>query len=157
MPHAPGSAPRIIADPSQPRHAGPDRPTIDVAVGVLIRQDGRFLLTSRPEGKVYATYWEFPGGKLEGSESVQEALHRELLEELGVDIANATIWRSSVVDYPHALVHLHFCKVFQWRGTLCMREGQRFSWEKLPVQVSPILPGTMPVLEWLHSDAQAAQ
>ena len=56
----------------------PERPVVDVAVGVLLRPDGAFLLTSRPEGKVYAGYWEFPGGKLEAGESVEQALAREL-------------------------------------------------------------------------------
>ena len=60
-----------------------ERIPIDVAVGVLIDAAGRFLLTSRPVGKVYAGYWEFPGGKLELGENVEQALRRELQEELG--------------------------------------------------------------------------
>ena len=54
--------------------AAEDRVPVDVAVGVLINAQGEFLLTSRPEGKVYAGYWEFPGGKLEAGESVEAAL-----------------------------------------------------------------------------------
>ncbi len=154
MPQAPGSSPPLIADPGLPRELSTQRSLVEVAVGILVRADGRFLLTSRPKGKVYAGYWEFPGGKLEGAESVHEALHRELLEELGVDIGPTTIWRSSVVDYPHALVRLHFCKVFQWEGALRMREAQQFSWEALPVQVSPVLAGTLPVLQWLQAETQ---
>ena len=69
-------------------NAEPRRP-VDVAVGVLIRPDGRFLLTSRPEGKVFAGYWEFPGGKLEAGETVEQALRRELHEELGITIGAA--------------------------------------------------------------------
>ena len=68
--------------------AGARRP-VDVAVGVLIDADGRFLLTSRPTGKVYAGYWEFPGGKLEAGETVEQALRRELHEELGITIGAA--------------------------------------------------------------------
>ncbi len=137
----------VDADPSVERPAG--RPVIDVAVGLLMAPDGRFLLTSRPVGKVYAGYWEFPGGKLEANESVEQALRRELQEEIGVTIGAAQAWRDSLVDYPHALVRLHFCKVFDWTGELQMREGQQFSWEDLPVRCDPILPGTVPVLEWL--------
>ena len=137
----------VDADPSVERP--PDRPVIDVAVGLLMAPDGRFLLTSRPVGKVYAGYWEFPGGKLEADESVEQALRRELQEEIGVTIGAAHPWRDSLVDYPHALVRLHFCKVFDWTGELQMREGQQFSWESLPVRCEPILPGTVPVLEWL--------
>jgi 8-oxo-dGTP diphosphatase len=57
-----------------------------------------------------------------------------------------------MVDYPHALVRLHFCKVFAWTGELQMREAQDFSWEQLPVQVQPVLPGTVPVLAWFAQE-----
>ncbi|MBA4212938.1 MAG: 8-oxo-dGTP diphosphatase MutT [Polaromonas sp.] len=125
----------------------------DVAVGVLLAPDGAFLLTSRPQGKVYAGCWEFPGGKLEAGETVEQALRRELQEEIGITIGAAQPWREKLVDYPHALVRLHFCKVFEWTGELQMREGQRFSWERLPVCCAPVLPGTVPVLEWLAEEA----
>jgi 8-oxo-dGTP diphosphatase len=133
-----------------------ERPVTDVAVGVLIAPDGALLLTSRPEGKVYAGYWEFPGGKLEAGETVEQALRRELQEEIGITIGVAHPWREKLVDYPHALVRLHFCKVFNWTGDLHMREGQQFGWERLPVQCTPVLPGTIPVLEWLAQEAAAA-
>ena len=127
---------------------GPERQPVDVAVGVLIDADGRFLLTSRPAGKVYAGYWEFPGGKLEAGESVAAALQRELQEELGITIGRAVPWQVELMDYPHARVRLHFCKVFEWQGEFEMREGQAMSWQTLPVQVAPVLPGTVPVLAW---------
>ncbi len=133
-----------------------ERPVTDVAVGVLIAPDGAFLLTSRPEGKVYAGYWEFPGGKLEAGETVEQALRRELQEEIGITIGAAHPWREKLVDYPHALVRLHFCKVFDWSGDLRMREGQQCGWEHLPVRCAPVLPGTIPVLEWLAEEAAAA-
>lgn len=129
------------------------RPVTEVAVGVLIDAEGRFLLTSRPEGKVYAGYWEFPGGKLEAGESVEAALRRELIEEIGVCIGEAHAWRTQLVDYPHALVRLNFCKVFDWTGRLHMHEGQQYRWERLPVQCAPVLPGTVPVLQWLEQEA----
>lgn len=142
----------LIADALTPRVGGPDRPVTEVAVGVLVRADGAFLLTSRPAGKAYAGYWEFPGGKLEAGETVELALHRELHEELGIEIGAAMRWREEVVDYPHALVHLHFCKVFEWTGELQMREAQSFSWQQLPVNVTPVLPGTVPVLSWFAEE-----
>ena len=129
-----------------------DREPVDVAVGVLIAPDGRFLLTSRPEGKVYAGYWEFPGGKLEAGESVQEALRRELHEELGITIGAAHPWHTELFDYPHARVRLHFCKVYDWQGEFEMREGQRMAWDALPVRARPVLPGTVPVLRWLAEE-----
>lgn len=142
----------LIADAALPRQGGAHRPVVDVAVGVLIRAEGDFLLTSRPVGKVYAGYWEFPGGKLEPGESVAQALQRELQEELGITIGPATPWRVEMVDYPHALVRLNFCKVLSWTGELEMREAQLFAWQQLPVQVEPVLPGTVPVLQWLAAE-----
>ncbi len=145
---------RVVDGHMARQHAGDV--LVQVAVGVLIRSDGRFLLTSRPPGKAYAGYWEFPGGKLEAGESVAQALQRELHEELGIHAEAITLWKTEQVDYPHALVQLNFCKVRGWQGELQMREGQQYSWETLPVQVSPVLAGTLPVLEWLAQDARAA-
>ena len=125
---------------------------VDVAVGVLIDRAGNFLLTSRPAGKVYAGYWEFPGGKLEPGETVEQALQRELHEELGIAIGAARPWRVELVDYEHARVRLHFCKVFDWRGEFQMREGQAMAWQALPVRVRPVLPGTVPVLQWFAAE-----
>lgn len=142
----------LIADAHRPREGGTDRAVVEVAVGVLVLANGDFLLTSRPPGKVYAGYWEFPGGKLEAGESVTDALRRELREELGITIGAAQPWRTEVVDYPHALVRLNFCKVFDWQGELQMREGQQCAWQRLPVDRVPVLPGTVPVLRWFAEE-----
>lgn len=133
------------------------RVPVEVAVGILIERDalgreGRFLLTSRPEGKVYAGHWEFPGGKLEAGESVDAALRRELHEELGITIGAVHPWQVEMFDYPHALVRLHFCKVYDWQGSLEMREQQCMAWQDLPVAVGPVLPGTLPVLQWFAQE-----
>lgn len=144
--------PILIADAGLPREGGGERAIVEVAVGVLLRVDGSFLLTSRPVGKVYQGYWEFPGGKLEAGETVAQALQRELHEELGIIIGSAAPWKVEMVDYPHALVRLSFCKVYSWTGELQMREAQSFSWQQLPVQVEPVLPGTVPVLQWLAEE-----
>ena len=132
-----------------------DRKITEVAVGILIDSQGRYLMTSRPEDKVYAGYWEFPGGKLEAGETVIQALKRELIEEIGITISQAQthVWREQLVDYPHALVRLNFCKVTAWSGTLAMHEGQMFEWVSLPPAVAPILPGALPVLTWLGDKA----
>ena len=129
-----------------------ERTPVDVAVDVLIDAEGRFLLTSRPAGKVYAGYWEFPGGKLEAGESVELALRRVLHEELGITIGHAHPWKIELMDYPHARVRLHFCKVYAWDGAFEMRERQAMAWQSLPVTVAPVLPGTLPVLEWLAAE-----
>ena len=145
----------LIADPGAARQGGLDREIVDVAVGILIGPDDRFLLTSRPKGKPYSGYWEFPGGKLEAGETVEQALRRELQEELGIYVDQVEPWRQELVDYPHALVRLHFCKVWHWTGELQMREAQSFAWQRLPVSVSPVLPGTVPVLQWLAEERGA--
>jgi 8-oxo-dGTP diphosphatase len=142
----------LVADSERPRQGGADRKTVDVAVGVLIKPNGDFLLTSRPPGKVYEGYWEFPGGKLEAGESVEQALRRELQEEIGITIGPAVPWKIEMVDYPHALVCLNFCKIFDWTGELHMHEGQSFAWQNLPVTVAPVLPGTIPVLDWFAQE-----
>jgi 8-oxo-dGTP diphosphatase len=132
------------------------RPLVPVAVGVLVRADGSFLLASRPVGKPYAGYWEFPGGKIEQGETLLQALARELREELGITHVQASFWRSCVMDYPHARVELRFCKVTQWEGDPRPCEGQALSWERLPVCVTPVLPGTFPVLQWLAEERDHA-
>jgi len=141
-----------MTEASHSRPPTAQRTPVDVAVGVLIDPQGRFLLTTRPPGKVYAGYWEFPGGKLEDGESVEQALRRELQEELGIHIQAAQPWQQETVDYPHALVRLHFCKVFAWQGNFEMREGQTMAWQRLPVGVTPVLPGTVPVLRWFAAE-----
>lgn len=147
------------AQEAKPYHVMPltDRVPVEVAVGVLVERDAqgvetRFLMTSRPAGKVYEGYWEFPGGKLEAGETVEAALRRELHEELGITIGQAHPWQVEVMDYPHARVRLNFCKVYDWQGSFEMREGQAMAWQTLPVEQGPVLPGTIPVLIWLAQE-----
>lgn len=129
-----------------------ERKHTEVAVGILIRDDDALLLATRPEGKAYAGYWEFPGGKIELGETIEQALRRELHEELGIEIAGAEVWKTTEHDYPHALVRLHWCKVRHWSGQFEMREGQAMRWQQLPLEVTPVLPGALPVLGWLAEE-----
>jgi len=126
----------------------------EVAVAILIRQDGALLLATRPEGKPYAGYWEFPGGKIEAGESVEQAVARELHEELGIEVEPESVqrWRVTEHDYPHARVRLHWCKLHDWRGAFEMREGQTVCWQQLPLGVAPVLPGALPVLTWIAQE-----
>lgn len=141
---------------TQVRDTAVPRKVTEVAVGVLVQPDGRFLLAQRPGGKPYEGYWEFPGGKLEPGETVEAALARELHEELGLDITECVRWHVLEHDYPHAYVRLHFCKVTAWRGDPVGREGQAFSWQTVPVTVEPLLPATIPVVEWLGEESRPA-
>ncbi|OZA29627.1 MAG: DNA mismatch repair protein MutT [Hydrogenophilales bacterium 17-64-11] len=125
-------------------------PITEVVAAVLTRFDGRVLLAQRPPGKVYAGYWEFPGGKVEPGEMLAAALARELHEELGIVVARACRWITRVFEYPHATVRLNFFRVFEWQGEPHPHEGQVFSWQ-LPdaVEVTPLLPANFPILKAL--------
>ena len=134
---------------------------IDVAVGVLIRDDGSFLLAQRPEGKAMAGYWEFPGGKLEPGESVFDAMVREFEEELGLQVVDAQPWARRVVTYPHATVCLHFWRSFGegrgWTGTPRSLEGQAWRWEHIDTPTAePWLEGALPVRRWMRLPATYA-
>jgi 8-oxo-dGTP diphosphatase len=124
---------------------------IDVAAAVLKKPNGSFLLAERPKDKIWAGYWEFPGGKIEAGETPQRALVRELHEELGVEVEIAYPWITRIFTYPHATVRLHFFRVTQWRGDPHPHEGQQFSWQPASsVTVSPLLPANAPVLRALE-------
>lgn len=126
------------------------RRRIAVVAAVLQQADGRFLLAQRPQGKAYAGYWEFPGGKVEAGESPEAALSRELHEELGIEVTAAYPWLIREFDYPHADVRLHFFRVRGWRGELHGRESQAFAWQRLEaVDVAPLLPANGPIMRAL--------
>ena len=123
---------------------------VRVAAAVILRRDGQVLLAQRPPGKVYAGYWEFPGGKLEPGETPRAALDRELHEELGLDVRRAAPWLVQRFVYPHAHVELHFFRVLDWVGAPVGRDGQAFAWQSPGgFTVSPLLPANTLVLRAL--------
>ena len=129
-------------------------PRLEVAAAVILRGDGRFLMAQRPAGKVYAGYWEFPGGKIEDGESAEGALRRELHEELGIDVEQAYPWITRDYDYAHAAVRLRFFRVAGWRGEPHGKEHQRLAWQSTrELAVSPLLPANSPVLRALDLPA----
>mgnify|MGYP000845827528 FL=1 len=128
------------------------RPLIRVVAGILLNQDGDYLLSSRPEGKPYAGYWEFAGGKVEAGETDFQALQREFEEELGIRILAATPWLTKIHSYEHARVCLKFLWVNpdQWTGEPQSREGQEWSWQKAgDFTVAPMLPANGALLRSL--------
>ena len=134
---------------------------VEVAAAVLQRPDNSFLLAQRPPDKIWAGYWEFPGGKIEPGEIPCHALVRELREELGIEVQTAYPWVTRVYTYPHATVRLNFFRVTAWSGELHPHEGQQFAWEhslsltlsrsreRGQVSVSPLLPANAPILRAL--------
>jgi len=124
---------------------------VEVAAAVLQRPDNSFLLAQRPPDKIWAGYWEFPGGKIEPGETPYHALVRELREELGITVTTAYPWLTRVYAYPHATVRLHFFRVTAWSGELHPHEGQQFAWQHVPdISVAPVLPANAPILRALE-------
>ncbi|MEA3292300.1 MAG: 8-oxo-dGTP diphosphatase MutT [Pseudomonadota bacterium] len=120
-------------------------PTIDpdrilVAVGVISDHGGRLLLQQRLEGTPCAGQWEFPGGKLEAGESAEQALRRELQEELGIAVQQSTPLLQLCHDYPHAKVRLEVMRVEAFGGEPHGAEGQSVVW------VSPEEAATLDLL-----------
>ena len=122
--NAPGRDPQ---GETGPHGDAPGRRAIEVAAGLVFR-DGKLLITQRFADAHLGGLWEFPGGKREGSESFEECLKRELLEELGIEVAVGELMESLTHAYPEKTVHLRFfrctwvkhepqalgCSAFEW-------------------------------------------
>ena len=111
---------------------GSKRPIVLVAACVLLDGEGRVLLAKRPEGRPLAGLWEFPGGKIEAGEEPEDALLRELREELGIaiakqDLAPLTFASHAYPDF-HLLMPVYLCR--RWDGEVTAHEGQEFLWVK---------------------------
>jgi 8-oxo-dGTP diphosphatase len=123
---------------------------IEVVAGVLMRPNGAYMLGSRPQGKPYAGYWEFPGGKVEPGESFEAALARELDEEMGIRVTRASYWMTREHHYEHASVRLRFFRVWDWDGEPRPLENQAFAWVAPGGEVpQPMLPANGPILRAL--------
>jgi 8-oxo-dGTP diphosphatase len=127
-----------------------------VAVAILQQPNGNYLLASRPQGKPWAGWWEFPGGKIELGEAPEHALKRELQEELGITPTRIQPWLQRIYNYPEThdspanTVHLHFFFVTHWHGDLHPHEGQELSWQNpASITVQPVLPANAPIMKAL--------
>ena len=124
-----------------------------VAVAGILQREGTFLAVERPKGKVMAGYWEFPGGKIEPGELPEEALVRELAEELGILVVRADFWRSITHTYPHGRIMLHVFFVPSFEGEPTSLENQTLRWitphEALTLK---FLPADLPLVRELGKD-----
>lgn len=138
---------------------------VNVAVAIIQKNaslfsSGEFLLASRPQGKAWAGWWEFPGGKIEANETPEHALSRELQEELGITPTSTQQWLTRRFDYPAIsqnghdseakTVLLHFYFVTAWQGEISAQEGQQLIWQNPQnITVSPVLPANAPIMQAL--------
>jgi 8-oxo-dGTP diphosphatase len=104
------------------------RPIVLVAACALLNEEGKVLIAKRPPGRPLAGLWEFPGGKVDLGEDPETALIRELLEELGIEIARADLLPLTFAShaYPefHLLMPLYLCK--RWQGSIAAQEDRNF-------------------------------
>ena len=110
-----------------------DQSLLLVAACALIDPDGRVLIAQRPEGKAHAGAWEFPGGKVEQGETPEQALIRELREELGVEPCEQCLQPFAFASHPlesdrHMLMPLYVCR--RWDGFVDPKEGQKIAWAR---------------------------
>ena len=128
-------------------------PTVLVVAVALIDTDGRVLIAQRPEGKQLASLWEFPGGKVEPGERPEQALIRELKEELGIDVNEAClapfVFASHAYDSFHLLMPLYLCR--RWSGVVVRHEHAALAWVK-PNRLGeyPMPPADEPLVAWLR-------
>ncbi|WP_419844127.1 8-oxo-dGTP diphosphatase MutT [Actinobacillus pleuropneumoniae] len=105
-----------------------NKPVIQVAAGIIRNEFGQIYLTQRLEGQDFAQALEFPGGKVDAGETPEEALKRELEEELGIHILSAFPYESFRFDYPTKVIEFFFYLVEEWVGEPFGREGQEGFW-----------------------------
>lgn len=138
--------------PGADQRAALGLPTVLVAAAALIDADGRVLIAERPAGKSMAGLWEFPGGKVEAGETPEQALVRELHEELAIDITTSCLapltFASHVYEKFHLLMPLYLCR--RWQGQMQAREGQRLKWVKpRDLRNYPMPPADLPLVAML--------
>jgi 8-oxo-dGTP diphosphatase len=128
-------------------------PTLLVVACALVDPDGRVLIAQRPEGKAMAGLWEFPGGKVEAGERPEDALIRELKEELGIEVSAAClapfVFASHAYESFHLLMPLYLCR--RWSGTVVRHEHAALAWVR-PNRLAdyPMPPADEPLVAWLR-------
>lgn len=129
------------------------KPIVLVAAAALLDRDNRILIAQRPPGKSMAGLWEFPGGKVQAGETPEQALIRELEEELGIEVCETClapfVFASHSYDEFHLLMPLYLCR--NWEGTITPRENQQVKWVRaLALKDYPMPPADVPLISWLR-------
>ena len=127
-------------------------PRINVVAGILYAPDKRILISERVDDGPFHGLWEFPGGKIASGESAEDALRRELREEIGIAVRRCQRFMQVRHDYPDRQVNLDFYKVLDWSGDVSGLEGQALRW-LFPdeIIVEEMLPADAPVIEALRA------
>lgn len=131
----------------------PEKKILYVSAAVLVDDKGRVLLAQRPEGKDMAGLWEFPGGKIEAGETPEEAIIRELKEELGIEVLSENLTPLTFASHAYQAFHL-FMPVFMcraWQGTVTSRERQAIAWS-LPQNLQQYMmpPADLPLIFYIQ-------
>lgn len=123
-----------------------------VAACALIDADGRVLIAERPAGKSMAGLWEFPGGKVDPGERPEDALIRELKEELGITVNESCLAPLTFASHAYAEFHLlmplYVCR--RWQGVVSPHEGQKLAWvQPNRLREYPMPPADIPLISHL--------
>ncbi|SUT86747.1 mutator MutT protein [Actinobacillus ureae] len=131
-----------------------NKPTIQVTAGIIRNEFGQIYLTQRLEGQDFAQALEFPGGKVDTGETPEDALKRELEEEIGIHVLSAFPYESFCFDYPTKVIEFFFYLVEEWVGEPFGREGQEGFWvAQADLDESEFPPANSRLIQRLKSEA----
>lgn len=133
-----------------------NKPIIQVAAGIIRNEFGQLYLTQRLEGQDFAQSLEFPGGKIEKYETAEQALKRELEEEIGIHILHCELYERFQFEYPNKIIQFHFYLVDEWINTPFGREGQEGFWvAQNELDADKFPPANFKLIQRLVAESQA--